>query len=141
MKKRILAVDDEPMVLTVIRKRLEFAGFEVITAEDGMEGLRLARTEQPDLIVLDLILPGINGYQICGMLKRDQNLKRIPILMLSARSQEHDVSEGLRLGADAYMTKPYETEEFMAQVQTLLAKAEAEKPVPPPAPSGDAAPR
>jgi DNA-binding response OmpR family regulator len=125
--KKILAVDDEPMVLELIKTRLEFAGYEVITAADGLEGLKKTRSEHPDLLILDLILPGLNGYQICRMLKRDDTHKRIPILMLTARSQEKDVNEGMRAGADAYMTKPYETEEFVAKVKSLLIEATRQK--------------
>jgi len=121
--KRILAVDDEPKVLAVIKKRLEFAGYEVITAADGPDGLQKARSERPDLIVLDLILPGLNGYQVCRLLKGDRGFSDIPVLMLTARSQEKDISEGLKAGADAYMTKPYDPEEFLAQVAKLLAQA------------------
>jgi DNA-binding response OmpR family regulator len=125
--KRILAVDDEPMVLDVIKTRLEFAGYEVITAADGLEGLKRVRAGHPDLIVLDLILPGLNGYQICRMLKGDDRYRGIPILMLTARSQEKDVAEGMRAGADAYMAKPYETDEFVAKVKSLLEASDQQR--------------
>jgi len=125
--KRILAVDDEPKVLAVIKKRLEFAGFEVITATEGLEGLKKARSESPDLIVLDLILPNLSGFQVCRLLKGDNSYKAIPILMLSARSQEKDVNEGMRVGADFYMTKPYDPDAFVAKIQELLAEAEKKK--------------
>jgi two-component system alkaline phosphatase synthesis response regulator PhoP len=127
MAKRILAVDDEPRVLAMIQKRLETAGYEVITATEGQEALKKAHAEQPDLIVLDLILPGLNGYQICAMLKKDELYRDIPILMLTARSQEQDVSEGMRVGADAYMTKPYDSEAFLFQVAGLLGKREQKR--------------
>ena len=122
--KKILAVDDEPMVLDVIKTRLEFAGYAVITAADGHEGMKKVRAEHPDLIVLDLILPGLNGYQICRILKGDDTTRRIPIIMLTARSQEKDVKEGMNSGADAYLTKPYETDEFVAKVKSLLEKTD-----------------
>ena len=124
VKKRILAIDDEVRVLTMIRKRLEFTGYEVITATDGREGLQLARSEKPDLIVLDIILPNLDGYQICARLKADESLKNIPILMLTARSQAKDVEEGMKVGADAYMTKPYDPELFVKQVESLLEEVE-----------------
>ncbi len=125
--KKILAVDDDAMVLAVIKKRLEFAGYEVITAMEGLEGLKKARTENPDLIVLDLILPNLNGYQICAMLKRDSTYRNIPIVMLTSRSQQADINEGMKAGADAYITKPYEPDEFIAKIQTLLAKGQQNK--------------
>ena len=126
MAKRILVVDDEIRVLAVIQRRLESVGYEVVTALDGNDALRKARSEKPDLIVLDLILPGFNGFQICGMLKRDLQFRQIPILILSARSQEKDIEEGKHMGAEAYMTKPYKHEELLAKIAELLARAEAE---------------
>jgi two-component system alkaline phosphatase synthesis response regulator PhoP len=127
MAKRILVVDDEARVLAVIQKRLESAGYEVITALDGTEGLSKAHSENPDLIVLDLILPKLNGYQVCSILKRDVYYKHVPILMLTARSQERDVDEGIRVGADAYMTKPFKNEVLLGQIEELLAKADKKK--------------
>jgi two-component system, OmpR family, alkaline phosphatase synthesis response regulator PhoP len=127
MAKRILVVDDEARIVTVIQKRLESAGYEVITAMDGTEALTKARSANPDLIVLDLILPKINGYQVCSILKRDSYYKQIPILMLTARSQESDVDEGMRVGADAYMTKPFKNEILLGQIEQLLAKVDERK--------------
>ena len=127
MAKRILVVDDEARVVAVIQKRLESAGFEVITAMDGTEALMKARSEKPDLILLDLILPKLNGYQVCSILKRDSTYKQIPILMLTARSQENDVDEWMRVGADAYMIKPFKGEMLLWQIEQLLAKAEEKK--------------
>jgi DNA-binding response OmpR family regulator len=124
MAKRILVVDDEVRVVLVIQKRLESAGYVVITAHDGYEGLKKARAESPDLIVLDLIMPNLNGYQICAMLKRDRMYRHIPILMLSARSQERDIQDGLLAGAEAYMTKPFDHNELLTKIADLLAKAE-----------------
>lgn len=124
---KILAVDDDAMVLAVIKKRLEFAGYEVITAMEGLEGLKKARSENPDLIVLDLILPNLNGYQICAMLKRDSNYRNIPIVMLTSRSQQADIAEGMKAGADAYITKPYDPDEFIAKIQTLLTESQQNK--------------
>ena len=127
--KKILVIDDEPEILDVTRKRLEAAGFKVVTAETGLDGLKKARSEKPDLIVLDLILPGLSGYQICAMLKGDQNYREIPILMLSARSQENDVKEGMRVGAEAYMMKPCDAKDFIAKVQELLNEAASKRSV------------
>ena len=124
---KILAVDDDAMVLAVIKKRLEFAGYEVITAMEGLEGLKKARSENPDLIVLDLILPNLNGYQICAMLKRDSKYRNIPIIMLTSRSQKADIAEGMKAGADAYITKPYDPDEFIAKIQILLTGSQQNK--------------
>jgi DNA-binding response OmpR family regulator len=127
MAKRILVVDDEARVMTVIQKRLESAGYEVLTAMDGNEALIKARSERPDLIILDLILPKLNGYQVCSILKRDSYYKQIPIIMLTARTQERDIEEGMRVGADAYMTKPFKNEALLAQIEQLLAKVDEKK--------------
>jgi two-component system, OmpR family, alkaline phosphatase synthesis response regulator PhoP len=127
MAKRILVVDDEARVLTVIQKRLESSGYQVLTAMDGNEALMKARAENPDLILLDLILPKLNGYQVCSILKRDSYYNQIPILMLTARTQEQDVDEGMRVGADAYMTKPFKNDMLLWQIEQLLAKADERK--------------
>jgi DNA-binding response OmpR family regulator len=124
MPKRILVVDDEVRVLAVLEKRLQTAGYEVVTAAEGYDGLKKARAVKPDMIILDLIMPNLNGYQICAMLKRDGDYKHIPILMLTARSQEKDIEEGMKMGADAYLTKPYKHEVLMAYVTELIAKGE-----------------
>ena len=134
---KILAVDDDAMVLAVIKKRLEFAGYEVITAMEGLEGLKKARAENPDLIVLDLILPNLNGYQICAMLKRDSNYRKIPIVMLTSRSQQADIAEGMKAGANAYITKPYDPDEFIAKIQTLLTESQQNKGKEQPEPNTD----
>jgi DNA-binding response OmpR family regulator len=124
LKARILAVDDEVHILAVIQQRLESAGYEVITAQDGMEALKKARSGAPDLIILDLILPRLNGYEVCAMLKRDRDLRDVPVLMLTARAQVQDIDEGMKVGADAYMTKPYRTELFLARVAELILTPE-----------------
>jgi DNA-binding response OmpR family regulator len=120
MAKRILVVDDEIRVLAVLEKRLSSAGYEVVTAAEGYDGLKKARSVGPDLIILDLIMPNLNGYQICAMLKRDGDYKHIPILMLTARSQEKDIEEGMKMGADAYLTKPFSLAEMRTTVRSLL---------------------
>jgi DNA-binding response OmpR family regulator len=120
MPKRILVVDDEPRVLKMLRCRLETAGYQVSTAVEGHEALQKVRDEKPDLIVLDLILPGMSGYEVCARLKGDEEFRRIPVLVLSARSQEQDAAEGKRVGADAFMTKPYDGDVLLARVSELL---------------------
>jgi len=124
MAKRILVVDDEPRILAVIRRRLETVGHQVSIAVDGIEALRKARAERPDLIILDLLLPDVSGLEVCTLLKGDASLRTIPVLMLTARSQAADIAEGRRVGADAYITKPYESDTLLEQVARLLAKAE-----------------
>ena len=134
-KPRILVVDDEPSIAKIVRKQLEVAGYEVIVGVDGQEGLTKAQTEHPDLVVLDVMLPKLNGYQVCGQLKQDEQLKRIPILMLTAKAQRRDEQEGLQQGADAFLTKPFRLEDLLERIRTLLkAKAaapETQAPLPP----------
>ena len=116
----VLVVDDEEDIRLVVTARLEAAGYAVETAANGLEGLNLARRLRPDIILLDLMLPGLDGYSVCAMLKRDQQFGSIPIVMLSARSQARDVETGLKLGADAYLTKPFAGAELVAKVRELV---------------------
>jgi DNA-binding response OmpR family regulator len=120
--KRILVVDDEADILTMMSLRLKASGFEVITAENGTDGLRLAKELHPELIILDVMLPGIDGYQVCRLLKFDHNYKDIPIIMLTARSQEEDRFWGKRTGADYYLTKPFEFSDLLNKINELLKK-------------------
>ena len=119
-KKRILLVDDEPAVLMVARKRLEVAGFEVVVASDGQDGMEKARAEHPDLIILDLMLPKLNGYEVCTMLKQDLRYKHIPIIIFSAKTQEKDQQMAKECGADAYVPKPYKPDVLLGHITTLL---------------------
>lgn len=120
MSNRILVVDDEEFILTLIEFNLQQAGFEVITAMDGAEGLRKATEENPDLIILDLMLPKMDGMEVCKELR----LQRImtPILMLTAKDDEFDKVLGLELGADDYMTKPFSPREVVARVKAILRR-------------------
>jgi DNA-binding response OmpR family regulator len=120
-KKRILVVDDELDMLMVIKLRLEASGYKVITAADGLEGLNLARKEIPDLIILDIMLPKMNGYKVSRFLKFDEKFKCIPIIMLTALSRDQDRSTGVETGADAYLTKPFESEQLIATVRGFLS--------------------
>ncbi len=119
-KPRILIVDDEPDLLAVLHFGLESEGFEVIEASDGERGLELARTTQPSLIVLDLMLPRLDGYKVCRALKFDERYRAIPIFILSARSGETDRRLALDLGADAYMTKPYDMKDLVARIRARI---------------------
>jgi len=119
-KKRILVVDDEQDLVRAVQIRLEHAGYEISVAYDGKEALEKARKEKPDLILLDLMLPKMDGYKVCRMLKFDEKYKNIPIIMLTARAQESDQKLGLETGADAYLTKPFQHEVVLAKIKELL---------------------
>ena len=121
-EKRILIVDDEPDLLETIQMTMEMEGYQCLVAYDGFRGLERARTEQPDLIILDVMLPGLNGYKICRLLKFDEQYKRIPIIMLTAESQEKDRLTGEETGADFYMTKPFAADKLIAKVAEFLGK-------------------
>ena len=123
MPKRILVVDDEPKVLATIKKELEVAGFEVITAKDGTEALKTAHSKYPHLVVLDLLMPGLDGYQVCRLLKSDERFQNMPIIILTARSAEKDMDEGLTMQADGYITKPYDPDVFIEVIRATLAKS------------------
>jgi two-component system alkaline phosphatase synthesis response regulator PhoP len=123
----ILVVDDEQNVLEIVRFNLERAGYKVITAKDGNIALELARSRNPDLIVLDLLMPGLDGYSICRLLQRDPATRRIPIIMLSARSDELDKVLGLEMGADDYITKPFSPRELVARVNARLRRDKKEE--------------
>jgi two-component system, OmpR family, alkaline phosphatase synthesis response regulator PhoP len=120
MKNKVLVVDDEQSIVTLLQYNLEQAGFEVITAMDGGEGKRLAETESPDIIILDLMLPIIDGMDVCKKL-RQQNIMT-PILMLTAKDDELDKIIGLELGADDYMVKPFSPREVIARVKAILRR-------------------
>lgn len=119
-KKKVLVVEDEAELTGAIQIRLEQAGYEVLIAYDGQEALEKARTENPDLIVLDLMLPKIDGYKVCRMLKFDEKYKKIPVVMLTARAQEKDENLGYEVGADAFITKPFKYQVLLAKIAELL---------------------
>ncbi len=118
--KKILVVDDEKELVEMIKMRLEANDYETITAYDGHEALEKARKEKPDLIILDLMLPKIDGYKVCGLLKADTRYNKIPIIMFTARAQESDEKLGFECGADAYITKPFESEVLLVKIKELL---------------------
>jgi len=120
----ILVVDDEPHILQVVQDYLKQAGFRVVTAADGQTALSVARHEHPDLVVLDLMLPGgMDGLDVCRQLHQDAALAGVPIIMLTARSEETDRLIGLELGADDYVTKPFSPREVVARVRAVLRRA------------------
>ena len=124
MKNKILVVDDEQSIVTLLQYNLEQAGFEVITAMDGNEGRILAETESPDIIVLDLMLPKLDGMEVCKQL-RQKNIM-IPILMLTAKDDQLDKILGLELGADDYMVKPFSPREVIARVKAILRRTQVQ---------------
>ena len=118
--KRILVVDDEDDLVLMISKALRYKGYEVIIANDGQEGLEKAKAETPDLIILDLMLPRINGYKVCGLLKKDTRYAKIPIILLTAKANAEDIELGEEVGADAYITKPYERDVLFSKIEELI---------------------
>jgi DNA-binding response OmpR family regulator len=121
MDTKILIIEDDPVGLRYVKFTLEKHGYQVISAGNGLEGLRKARTEEPDLIILDIMLPGMDGYEICHRLRAEPATARLPILMFSARSQDTDKAVGRQVGADDYLTKPAEPSEIIRRVESLLS--------------------
>lgn len=121
---RILVIDDDPSILELVSVNLEMSGYEVTEAPDGVKGQALALQLLPDLVVLDLMLPQVDGFTICQRLRRDERTSGIPILMLTALSQTKDKVEGFNAGADDYLTKPFELEELLARVRALLRRTD-----------------
>jgi DNA-binding response OmpR family regulator len=120
MGKKILLVDDENNIVTILEARLMANGYDVVTASDGQEGLAKARSEKPDLIILDIMLPKLDGYKVCRMLKFDDQYKHIPIILFSARTQDSDLETGKQQGADAYITKPFQPDALLSKIKELL---------------------
>jgi DNA-binding response OmpR family regulator len=125
VKPKILVVDDEPDALELIAFNLKNAGLEVLTAENGDQALRLARAQLPDLILLDLMLPEVDGLEVCKILRRDPATSAIPIIMVTAKAAEMDRVLGLELGADDYVTKPFSPRELVLRVKNLLRRRQA----------------
>ncbi|MBT2623896.1 response regulator transcription factor [Bacillus sp. HU-1818] len=126
MSKKILVVDDEESIVTLLQYNLERSGYEVVTASDGEEALKQAETEKPDLIVLDVMLPKLDGIEVCKQLRQQKLM--FPILMLTAKDEEFDKVLGLELGADDYMTKPFSPREVNARVKAILRRSEIASP-------------
>jgi two-component system alkaline phosphatase synthesis response regulator PhoP len=117
--KTVLVVDDEPTLVATLKYNLEREGYNVVAATDGEKAISLARAERPDLMILDLMLPAVDGLEVCRILRREMSL---PILMLTARAGEVDKVVGLEIGADDYVTKPFSTRELLARVRALLRR-------------------
>ena len=127
-KVRILIVEDEPAMVAGLRDNFEYEGYEVISAADGAEGLERALTDNPDLVVLDVMMPRMSGIDVCKQLKAKR--PAVPIIMLTARGQEIDKVVGLELGADDYVTKPFSIRELMARVKAVLRRVSPQAPAP-----------
>ena len=120
--KSILFVEDDLELARVLPMRLKQEGYQVTVVGSGMDAVRDARKTKPDLILLDIMLPEMDGYRVCSLLKRDDVNKNIPILVLSARTQPADIRKGMASGADGYITKPFKPEELLSKIKELLAK-------------------
>ena len=137
MKEKILIVEDEKDIIKMLEYNLKKEGFKVIDARDGEDALDLAVREYPDLILLDLMLPGIDGLEVCKTLKKESKTSSIPIIMLTAKSQESDKIVGLELGADDYITKPFSPRELIARIKAVLRRATEKEKLPEVFQSGD----
>lgn len=122
--EKVLVVEDEPSLIETLGYSLRRQGYEVIAAADGRKALEIARQQQPDLIVLDVMLPGLDGFEVCRILRQEMN---VPILMLTARTEEVDKVVGLEMGADDYLTKPFSMRELMARIKALLRRVRIDR--------------
>jgi DNA-binding response OmpR family regulator len=131
MPKKVLVCDDEPYIVESVSYVVRKAGYQAVAAEDGEEALRLARTESPDLIFLDIMMPKLSGYDVCKALKDDPTTRDTYIVMLTARGQEEDERKALEMGADEFMTKPFSPRKMRAKLVELLGEGEVSKEAPP----------
>src|SRR4026209_1078489 len=122
----VLIIEDDPTMLTGLKDNFEFKGYKVVTAADGEKGLKAALNARPDLIILDIMLPRINGYEICRLVREEK--LQMPIIMLTAKGEESDVVLGLNLGADDYVTKPFSIKELLARAAAFLRRSKKEAP-------------
>lgn len=126
-QKKILVVDDEKDIVELIAYNLEQEGFTVLRAYDGQAAWKTVKTEKPDLVVLDLMLPGISGLDVCKLIRRHTETENLPVIMLTAKSDQIDKILGLELGADDYMTKPFSVRELIARIRAVLRRSEGRK--------------
>lgn len=124
MPIRVLVVDDEKDIVDLVRYHLEKEGMECLRAADGPTALRLARTQRPDLLILDLMLPGLGGLEVCRQLRRDPAMARLPVIMLTAKAEEVDRVVGLEVGADDYVVKPFSPRELIARAKAILRRSQ-----------------
>ena len=123
MAKKIVLAEDEPQIARLIEFKLKKEGYEVTWKENGEEALEAIKAEKPDLVLLDVMMPVMGGYEVLRRLKEDENLKSIPAVMLTSRAQERDVVKGIDLGAEDYITKPFHPAELLARVKRILGKS------------------
>ncbi|MBL7788671.1 MAG: response regulator [Chitinophagales bacterium] len=121
MSAKLLLVDDEPNILLSLDFLMRKNGFQVLIARNGTEALELLNEHTPDLVILDIMMPDVDGYQICQHIKSDAKLKSTKVIFLSAKSKESDIAKGLELGADAYMTKPFANKALLEKVKELIS--------------------
>ncbi len=126
MSKEILIVDDEPGVVVAIQFLMEQQGYTVLVAERGEDALDLIYRHKPDLVLLDIMLPGISGWEVCEIIRLNPDCRTVKIVFLTARGDEAEIARGLALGADAYITKPFNNDHLIAKVNALLGHAEEE---------------
>lgn len=126
--EKILIVDDEEHIVELIKFNLENNGYKVIFANNGNDAIKLAKSEIPQLVLLDLMIPGIDGYDVCREIRRDSSTSTIPVIMITAKSEEIDKILGLELGADDYITKPFSIREMVARVKAILRRAKTQYP-------------
>lgn len=122
-RPKILVVDDEPDIRQLIKLRLELRKYEVLTAQDGAEAIATAQAAHPDLIMMDVIMPGQNGYATCRQLKDLESTKDIPVVFLTAKGRQDDIMQGTLVGGAAYLTKPFDTQQMLQTVDAVLAEA------------------
>ena len=123
MGKKILVVDDEIHIVQIVKFNLEKrGGYEVLTAKNGEEGLEIARSEKPDLILSDVMMPKMSGFEFCEALKKDDEIKLIPFIILTAKGQENDIKTGEELGVDDYITKPFSPKALLEKVAEILGE-------------------
>ncbi len=130
MKEKILIVDDEKDIVKMVDYNLKKDGFRTVLAYDGEDAITLAGRQHPDLIILDLMLPGMDGLEVCKALKKEDKTAKIPVIMLTAKAQEADKIVGLELGADDYVTKPFSPRELIARIKAVLRRAEGKEKLP-----------
>ncbi len=123
--KKVLLVDDEPDLVRLVAKRLLASGYDVATAYDGHAALEQVATVSPDVIILDLMLPKVDGYKVCRLLKFDERYRKIPVLIFTARAREEDIQMARECGADGYLTKPFSSQILLDKLTELLAQAAA----------------
>ncbi|MDZ5010551.1 response regulator, partial [Clostridium perfringens] len=124
-EEKILVVDDEDHIVELISYNLTSSGYKVITANNGLDAVRLAKEENPKLMLLDLMIPGLDGFDVCKAIRNDSETKDISVIMLTAKGEELDKILGLELGADDYMTKPFSTRELLARIKAVLRRTKS----------------